>query len=98
MFDLTDIGHVERIVVGSRDPESLRSEDEVQAAVDLLNRCLSDAPKGKIIGLEKTFSLLNIGEHQVVLQAMIYHVGFNRKPYWLIAEKARADNGSVSES
>jgi hypothetical protein len=85
MFDLTDIGYLERIVVGSRDPENLVPEDEVQAAVGRLNRCLTEAPRGKIIGIEKTFSLLNIGEHQVVLQCVIYHVGFPRKPYWLTA-------------
>ncbi|WP_332639892.1 hypothetical protein [Brevundimonas sp.] len=28
-------------------------------------------------------SLLNIGEHQVVLQYTVYHVGFSRKPPWL---------------
>jgi hypothetical protein len=89
MFDLTDIGHVERIVVGSRNPERLRSEEEIQAAVDFLNRCLSESPKGKIIGLEKTFNLLNIGEHQVVLQAMIYHVGFARVPFWLSEARAK---------
>jgi hypothetical protein len=83
MFDLTDIGFVKRIVVGSKDPERLSSEENIQAAVELLNRCLSDNPKGRIIGIEKTFNLLNIGEHQVVLQAMIYHVGFPRRPYWL---------------
>lgn len=83
MFDLTSVGFVKRITVGSRDPESLQSEDEINAAVEMLNRCLTDIPKGKIVGIEKTFTLLNIGEHQVVLQAMIYHVGFSRKPGWL---------------
>ena len=38
MFDLTDVSYVKRIVVGSRDPESLRSEDEIKSAMDLLNR------------------------------------------------------------
>lgn len=83
MFDLTDVAFVKRVTVGSRDPESLRSEDEINAAVAMLNRCLSDIPKGKILGIEKSFSLLNIGEHQVVLQALTYHVGFPRKPAWL---------------
>ncbi len=91
MFDLTDVGHIERIVVGSRDPENLAQEDSIKSAVSLLNRCLSESPKGRIIGIEKTFSLLNIGEHQVVLQCMIYHVGFPRKPYWLIAEQGQKD-------
>lgn len=83
MFDLTDVGYVHRIVVGSPDPEQLRREDEIRAAADLLNRCLSDSPRGRIVGIEKTFSILNIGEHQVVLQAMVYHIGFSRKPFWL---------------
>jgi hypothetical protein len=83
MHDLSDTKYVQRIVVGSRDPEALTSEAEIQAAVDLLNRCLSEAPKGRLIGIEKTFSIVNIGEHQVILQAMIYHIGFGRKPQWL---------------
>lgn len=83
MYDLSDVGFVKRIVVGSRNPESLTSEQEIQAAVSLLNRCLSETPKGRILGVEKTFSILNIGEHQVVLQCMIYHVGFTRRPHWL---------------
>lgn len=83
MFDLTDVSYVKRIVVGNSDPERMHSEAEIQAAAELLNRCLSDTPKGRIIGIEKTFNILNIGEHQVVLQSLIYHVGFSRKPYWL---------------
>lgn len=83
MFDLTDVAFVKRVTVGSRDPESLRTEDEVTAAADLLNRCLSEIPKGKILGIEKSFTLLNIGEHQVVLQWITYHVGFPRRPAWI---------------
>ena len=83
MFDLTDVGYVKRIVVGSTDPEKLTSEAVVQAQAALLNRWLTDTPKGRIVGIEKNFTLLNIGEHQVVLQALIYHLGFARKPYWL---------------
>ena len=52
-----------------------------QEAADLLNRCLSE--RGRIIGMEKNFNLLNIGEHQVVLQSLVYHIGFSRKPIWL---------------
>ncbi|MFC3675461.1 hypothetical protein [Ferrovibrio xuzhouensis] len=83
MFDLTDVSYVKRITVGSTDPERLSSEAAVQAEADLLNKCLAPTSRGKIIGIEKNFSLLNIGEHQVVLQAMVYHIGFARKPYWL---------------
>ena len=90
MFDLTDVGYVKRIVVGSTDPEKLTSQALVQAQTALLNRCLSELPKGRIVGIEKTFNLLNIGEHQVVLQALIYHVGFARRPFWLSADEEEA--------
>jgi hypothetical protein len=81
MFDLTDVGYVHRITVGSTNPERLSPEAQVQEAADLLNRCLSE--RGRIIGMEKNFNLLNIGEHQVVLQSLVYHIGFSRKPIWL---------------
>ena len=82
-FDVTDVRFVKRITVGNDSPENPKTQDEVQAASDLLNRCLVDYPNGKILALEKNFSILNIGEHQVVLQYIVYHVGFPRKPSWL---------------
>lgn len=83
MFDLTDVTYVKRITVGSDHPNRIKTEEEIQQAADLLNRCLSSTPKGTILGIEKNFTVLNVGEHQVVLQCMVYHIGFARKPYWL---------------
>ena len=83
MFDLTDVKYVKRIVVGSNDPAQMSTEAQVEQARALLNRCLSESPKGKIIGLEKSFTILQVGEHQVVLQWLSYHVGFPRKPGWI---------------
>lgn len=80
MVDLSDIGFIKRIVVGSTNAESMRSEQEVQAAMELVNRCLTESPRGKLIGIEKNFNILHIGEHQIVLQSMVYHIGFTRKP------------------
>jgi hypothetical protein len=86
MIDLSDVGFVKRIVVGSNNPANLQSEDEIRQAMALLNRCLNEAPKGKIIGIEKSFNILQVGEHNVVLQWMTYHLGFPRRPYWLEEE------------
>lgn len=83
MFDLTDVKYVKRIIVGSNDPGQMSSEAQVEQARALLNRCLTESPKGKIIGLEKSFTILQVGEHQVVLQWLSYHVGFPRKPGWI---------------
>ena len=82
-FQLSDVRFVKRVVVGSDNPASMKTEADIQAAADLLNRCLTGAPKGVILGIEKSFSILNIGEHQVVLQHMVYHVGFPRQPTWM---------------
>jgi hypothetical protein len=83
MIDLSDVGYVKRIVVGSSDPTNPQSEPQIAAAMALLNRCLSEAPKGKIVGIEKSFSILQVGEHNVVLQWTTYHVGFARRPHWV---------------
>lgn len=58
----------------------MRTEAEVQEAMDLVNKCLSGLPRGFIIGIEKNFALYNIGEHQVILQYLVYNIGFERKP------------------
>lgn len=83
MFDLTDVHFVKRITIGTSDPSKILSEEEIQQAMDLLNKCLTGPPKGAIVGIEKSFKILNIGEHQAVLQWLVYHVGFPRKPAWL---------------
>lgn len=83
MFSQSDVKYVHRLVVGNSDPEKQSDENLYNEQLKLLNRCLSDYPKGKIIGQEKNFYILNIGEHQVVMQYIVYHIGFLRKPDWL---------------
>ena len=83
MFDLSEVRYIKRISIGTSDPSKMLSEEEVQKSMDLLNKCLTEPPKGTLIGIEKSFKILNIGEHQAVLQWLVYHVGFARKPMWL---------------
>jgi hypothetical protein len=82
-FDISDISFVHRIIVGSTKPDKLADEESIQQEMKLLNRCLTESPKGKIIGQEKGFNIIRIGEHQVVLQYIAYHIGFKRKPTWI---------------
>jgi hypothetical protein len=84
MFDLTEVKYVKRITVGSDNPGRMRTPEEIEEATALLNKCLTDSPKGCIIATEKSFAVLQMGEHQVVLQWIVYHVGFPRKPIWLV--------------
>lgn len=83
MFDLSEVKYVKRITVGNDNPERMRTQEELDAAADLLNRCLNSPPKGHIIAVEKNFVVLQLGEHQAVLQWIVYHIGFQRKPIWL---------------
>lgn len=80
---LYDVQYVYRLVVGNDNPEHQPDEEKYKKQIQQLNRCLSETPKGRIIGQEKNFYILNIGEHQVVMQYIVYHIGFERKPYWL---------------
>jgi hypothetical protein len=82
-FQLSEMRFIKRIVVGNDNPQNMRTEAEVQEAMDLVNRCLSGTPRGHILNVEKSFGLYNIGEHQVVLQYAVYHLGFLRKPIFL---------------
>lgn len=82
-FSYTDVKYVHRVVVGNDNPEQQPDEAKYNNQLDFLNRCLNDFPKGKIIGQEKNFYILNIGEHQVVMQYIVYHIGFARKPSWI---------------
>ncbi|CAD7380086.1 hypothetical protein [Xanthomonas arboricola] len=83
MIDLSEVSYIKRIVVGSDNPARMQTAEQVEAAQHLLNRCLSEAPRGTILGIEKSFTIVQLGEHQVVLQWLCYHVGFKRKPIWL---------------
>jgi len=94
-FDITDVGHIERIVVGSITPGEMPTEQVNQAKMSRINRCLSDFPKGRIIGVERSFSVVRVGEHQVVLEAVVYHIGFKKVPLWLDEEKRRKPNYQI---
>ena len=83
MIDISDVVHVKRIVVGSNNPTDLQADEKIAQAMALVNKCLTEPPKGRIVGIEKSFSILQVGEHNVVLQWLTYHVGFTRRPYWL---------------
>lgn len=80
---LADIKYVHRVVVGNDDPQLQPDEEKYKRQLQCLNKCLTEYPKGRIIGQEKNFYIINIGEHQVVMQYIVYHVGFERKPQWI---------------
>lgn len=83
-FDLTGVGFIKRIGLGSLEVQAAAADPASEAAMELLNRCLSDYPKGRIIGREMSFDVLTTKSgHQVVLEKVTYHVGFERRPAWI---------------
>lgn len=79
---LTDIHYVKLVPIGSVNPNNPLSDQAKEAQVELLNRCLNDYPKGIIIGKDITVGRYMIGEHELTMERVTYHVGFSRKPSW----------------
>ena len=87
-----DVRYVARFVVGNPDAEKLPDEAAIGRQTRDLNEALAHG--GRIVAQEKNFFLLNIGEHQIVSQYVVYHVGFKRKPYRLPDEEGKKNTGS----
>lgn len=79
---LSDIRYIKMVTIGSVNPNNPLSEESHRAQLELLNRCLNDYPKGVIIGKDITIGRYMIGEHELTMEKITYHVGFKRKPTW----------------
>ena len=77
---LTDIHYIKLVPVGSVNPNNPLSDQSRAEQVNLLNRCLNDYPKGVIIGKDITVGRYMLGEHELTMERITYHVGFVRKP------------------
>ena len=81
-LNLYDIGYVKLVTVGSINPNNPVSEESRAQQLELLNRCLNDFPKGKIIGIDRSIGRYQVGEHEKKKKKMTYHIGFKRRPIW----------------
>lgn len=79
---LTDIRYVKLVTIGSVNPNLPFSEQSRKAQMELLNRCLNDYPRGIIIGKDISVGRYQVGEHELTMERVTYHVGFTRKPAW----------------
>ena len=78
-----DVGYVKLVTVGSVNPNNPLSEQSRQEQEKFLNRCLNDHPKGIILSKDTTIGRYMLGEHELTMENVTYHVGFPRKPAWL---------------
>ena len=86
-IDLSEIRYVRRVAVGSLDQNKPVSEDQRDAQIAILNRCLNDLPRGRIIGREISTAVYLEAEQRITLMITTYHVGFTRKPFWIEEEE-----------
>ncbi len=86
---LTDIHYMKLVPIGSVNPNNPLSEQSKEEQAALLNRCLNDYPKGIIIGKDIMIGRYMVGEHELNMEKITYHVGFERKPPWESDEEKR---------
>lgn len=86
-FTLDHIVFIQKITIGSINPQVPFSNEEHDKQLEKLNKCLTEYPKGKIIGRDVSIGTYQLGEHQMTMQKTTYHIGFTRKPYWIIEEE-----------
>lgn len=80
-----EVGFIKVVIVGSVNPNKLLSPEELEKQAEFLNKCLSEYPKGRIIGKNTSIGKYKIGEHELIMEQTAYHIGFKRKPEWLNA-------------
>lgn len=81
-LDLSKVRYVKLVPVGSVNPNNPVSDQSKEEQLKLLNRCLNDFPKGIIVGKDIAIGRYMIGEHELTMEKVTYHVGFPRKPIW----------------
>lgn len=84
---MNDVKYIERVSIGSVDPNTILSDEKRDEQLTHLNRCLQEFPRGKIIGKDVTIGTFKIGDHQLVTEKTTYHIGFTRRPIWLDDKK-----------
>lgn len=90
--EFSQIHYVKLVSVGSLNPNAALTLEAKEEQANLLNRCLNDYPRGRIIGKDTGIGRFMIGEHELIMEQVTYHVGFVRKPEWL-SQKASDERG-----
>lgn len=85
--DISEVKYVEAVTIGGINPNAPVLDEKRDEQIAFFNRCLSDYPKGIIIGKDVTIGRYVLGEHELLMQKSTYHIGFTRKPSWMDKDK-----------
>ena len=77
VVDLSEVTYVCRHIVGQANPANPLKPEEIQEQVNQLNALLK---RGRILNIEKQFTVITRADTQVVMEYCAYHIGFRRKP------------------
>jgi len=81
---IAEIRYIKKVTIGTVQPKcALYRRYGGKISWRCFNKCLSQHPKGIIIGKDISIGSFKLGEHELNMQSTTYHVGFARKPYWL---------------
>lgn len=78
----SEVRYVKLVSIGGVNPNHPLSEQSREEQVGLLNKCLNGYPRGIIIGKDMAVGRYMIGEHELSMEKVTYHIGFTRKPSW----------------
>lgn len=76
-FDIPDIRWVERFPVGMTHPDKELTQKEIEWQAERLNRALR---YGKIIGVERNFTNIQVDNKTVLTSYLVYHIGYKSRP------------------
>ena len=76
-FDIPDIKWVERFIVGISNPDRFLTQAEIDLQMEDVNSALR---YGKLVSVEQNFTLMKLGNKDIVTQYTVYHIGFKQRP------------------
>jgi len=68
---------IEKYTIGITHPLKLKNKDSERKELIKLNDALR---YGKIIGIERNFTIAKFGNKEIITEYMVYHVGFKHRP------------------
>ena len=77
-LDVSEVTFIKRYPIGNYDPTNIMTNEEIETKMNCMCKELENN-KGMILGQEKNFIMFQVNEHQVIMQYIVYHIGYRRR-------------------